>query len=48
MLGVIVWALLIIFIAACILLWWFIPATGKAISGRDSEETIREYGVALI
>ncbi len=23
-------------------------ATGKAISGRDSEETIREYGVALI
>ncbi|WP_337782918.1 hypothetical protein, partial [Prevotella sp.] len=23
-------------------------ATGKAISGRDSEETIREFGVALL
>ena len=23
-------------------------ATGKSVSGRDSEETIREFGVALI
>lgn len=26
MLGLIVWALLIIWIAACILPWWFLPA----------------------
>ncbi len=26
MLGLIVWAILIIWIAACILPWWFLPA----------------------
>ena len=26
MLGVIVWCILLIFIAACILPWWFLPA----------------------
>lgn len=27
MVGLIVWCILILFIAACILPWWFIPAT---------------------